>query len=313
MSVDQLVVLNYLVLWGGARIRGCVRRWRQPKRRGPEWFFDVHVQRDFYTGEGKKILRGYWLRMLLPFAIEIPMAIAVIVSGHYFALAWLILGMAAVIHGNHLFSVDRAERQARRFAVTEDEQPVSSVVLSLQPRRLRDYTSRNVERFIIFSAIAALAWLIRFYLRSPAQNFRLVFGGPLVLLYWQLGFLIAKIGIVSWRTPVPQAQAEEHLQAREKARKFYLKVCDWNRIVIAGSLLFFPFILSAPAPLRMPLIQYDFIALIIGTAILTVWQEVERNNVLKASLRARPVRCRTFCRLKTQTGLCVTNPPRPCC
>lgn len=312
MSINQLVIFNYVVLWGGARIRGCVRRWQQPLSRGPEWFFNVHVQPGFYHGEGKKILRAYWLRMLMPFAIEVPAAVAILMSGHYLNLGWLILGMAAVVHGNHLFSVDHAERQARRFAVTEDEQPVSSMVLSLQPRRLRDYTNRSVERFVVFTSIAAIAWLVRFYFKSPAaQNFRFVFGGPLVLLYWQLGFLIVKIGIVSWRTPVPQAQAEEHLQAREKARRFYLKVCDWNRIVIAGSLLFWPFILSAPAALQLTLIKYDFIALIVGTAILTVWQEVERNRVLKASLRARPMRMPDFLQTENSSWPLCYQPATP--
>jgi len=294
MSINELVIFNYVVLWGGARIRGCIRRWRQPLRRGPEWFFNVHVQPGFYSGEGKKILHSYWIRMFLPFAVEVPAAVAIFVSGQYLNLAWLILGIAVLVHVNHLFSVDYAERQARRFAAPEDEQPVSSMVLSLQPRRLRDYSNRTVERFVIFASIAAIGWLARFYFRTPAPNFRLIFGGPMVLLYYQLGFLIIKMGIVSWRTPVPQAQAEEHLRAREEARKFYLKVCDWNRVMIAGALAFCPFILSAPTALQTRLITYDFIALIGVTAIMTVWGEVGRNKVLKSSLRARPMRMPDF-------------------
>src|SRR5262245_43120655 len=98
MSATKLIVIYYLVPWGGARIRGGFRRWRQPLLRGPEWFFNVHVQSDFYTGAGKNILHRYWMRMLLSFAIEIPVAAAIFVSGRISLLPWLILAMGAFVH-----------------------------------------------------------------------------------------------------------------------------------------------------------------------------------------------------------------------
>src|SRR5581483_3977573 len=65
MSNDLFIVVAYLVVSGGARIRGIFRRWQQPVLRGPEWFFNVHVRPDFYAGQGHKILRGYRMRMLM--------------------------------------------------------------------------------------------------------------------------------------------------------------------------------------------------------------------------------------------------------
>src|ERR1051326_4906434 len=144
MSSNQFIVIFYLLCWGGARIRGCFRRWRQPLRRGPEWFFNTHVQPDFYTGVGKKILRGYWMRMLMTVVIEVPMAVAIFISGHYQYLMWLAAAMGVVVHINHVFSVDLAERQARKFLVPEDEQPAPVVMLSLKARRLNDYSNRHV-------------------------------------------------------------------------------------------------------------------------------------------------------------------------
>jgi len=312
MSFDHLLIFSYVVLWGGTRIRGGIRRWREPLRRGPEWFFNVHVQPGFYSGEGKKILRAYWLLMLMPYAVEIAAAAAIFISGHYMNLSWLIIAMAALVHGNHLISVDYAERQARRFAISEDEQPVSSMVLSLQPRRLRDYSSRTVERFIIFSTMAALIWLVKYYFKSPVPpSFLMVFGGPLVLLYWQLGLLIVKVGIVSWRTPVPREQAEEHLQAREAARKFYLKVCDWDRLIITTWLVFWPFILSAPPALRTPFAKYYLVALLAVTVFVSIWKEIGRNSVLKASLRARPMRMPDFLHTENSSWLLCYQPATP--
>jgi hypothetical protein len=180
------------------RINGCVRRGRQPLLRGPEWFFDVHVQPDFYTGDGRKILHRYWMRMFIPFAIDIPVAIAIFLSGNLLLLNWLTLGLAALIHINHSFSVDLAQRQARLFAAPESEQPVASVVLSLKPRRLRDYTNRKVELALAISSLVAFAWLVRYYFAAPEHhNLRLVFGVPALLLYLQAAILFVKRVVVS--------------------------------------------------------------------------------------------------------------------
>lgn len=55
---QQYMVFCYLLLWA-SRIRGVIRRVRQPHLRGEGWFFDVPVEADFYRGPGRLILRGY--------------------------------------------------------------------------------------------------------------------------------------------------------------------------------------------------------------------------------------------------------------
>src|SRR5262249_16483108 len=87
------------------------------------------------------------------FAVDIPVAIAIFLSGHLLLLNGLVLGLCALIHINHLFSVDLAERQARPFAVPEAEAPVASIVFSLTPRRLRDYTNRKVGRGVAIGGV----------------------------------------------------------------------------------------------------------------------------------------------------------------
>src|ERR1700737_4372093 len=112
LDVSDLSSVVFYILFWVIRINGCVRRGRQPLLRGPGWFFDVPVQPDFYTGAGRKILHRYWMRMFIPFAVDIPVAIAIFRSGHLLALNWLMLGLAALIHINHSFSVELAQRQA---------------------------------------------------------------------------------------------------------------------------------------------------------------------------------------------------------
>ena len=291
MSPDQFIVVFYLLLWSASRIRGAFRRWRQPLLRGPEWFFNVHVQPDFYSASGKRILHHYRVRMFLTFAIEIPIAVAIFVSGHVSLLAWLVLGMAIFIHANHVFSVDRAERQARAFAVPEAEEPVATVALSLKTRRLSDYSNRWVERFIVFSTVFTVGWLVRYDVTTPQhQDFRLVFGMPAFLLYAQAGLLLAKQVVLAWRSPVPRLQAEEHMAAREEARKLYLKALDLSRILYTGMLLLWPLVLNASPGNRIRFSSVFLIALLVIGVVLAVWHEIRRKQVLAVALRARPAK-----------------------
>src|SRR5262245_588699 len=275
MNIEQFSVIYYILFWA-IRINGCVRRGRQPLLRGPEWFFNVRVQPGFYAGAGRRILHRYWMRMFIPFAVDIPIAIAIFLSGHLLLLNGLVLALCALIHINHLFSVGLAERQARPFAIPESEAPVASIVLSLTPRRLRDYTNRKVEWALALCYLIALAWLTRYYLAAPERhNLRLVFGVPAIYLCFQLGWLFVKRIVVAWRAPAPQAQAAEHVEFREETRKYYLRVCDWNRVVVSTGILFWPIQLSvSPAGLDR-LLNIWFAALLVVAVVSNL---KERNN-----------------------------------
>lgn len=296
MGVNEFFVLFYVFFWV-IRVNGCIRRGRQPLLRGPEWFFNIPVQPDFYTGAGKKILRRYWMRMLIPFAVDIPLATAIFVSGRLVFLNWLVVGLSVLIHINHSYSVDLAERQARAFAAPEVEQPVASMVLSLKPRRLRDYTNGKVEWALALCSVAALAWLTRYYFSAPEHhNPRLVFGVPVFLLYVQAGILIVKRVVVEWRTPVPQAQAEEYLEAREETRRYYLKVCDWNRAAVAAGIVFWPVRMSVSEAGLGQALGIWFAILMVVALVATVWTEVKRRRLVNMSLRVRPARVPDFLR-----------------
>ena len=295
------VANNYSVVWYGlfwlVRINGCIRRGKQPLLRGKEWFFNVPVQPDFYSCVGRGILRRYWMRMFIPFAADIPLAIGIFISGRYLLLNWLILGLCALIHINHVYSVDLAERQARAFATPEAQQPLACMALSLKPRRLRDYTNAKVECLLTLASVVALAGLARYYFAAPEHhNARLIFGVPIVLLYLQLGLLLVKRIIVGWRSPVPQAQAEEHMKVREETRSFYLTICDWHRGCLGAAMLFWPIeIRTSGASLGRLMSVWLCTWLAIGT-VATVWVEIKRKQLVKLGLRARPARLPDFLR-----------------
>jgi hypothetical protein len=294
MHINQQIVIFYLLFWL-VRINGCFRRWRQPLLRGPEYFFDVHAQPDFYTGAGKKILHRYWIRMFIPFAVDIPLAITIFLSGRFLLLEALILGLCVLIHVNHSFSVNLAERQAQPFAVPEDDQPVASVNLSLAPRRMRDYTNFKLEWVLGVATLIAFAWLVRYYYAAPEHhNLRQVFAAPFLLLYMQVGMLFAKRVVLAWRTPIPQFQAAEHMEAREETRRHYLKVCDWNRATITACILFWPIKISVSPFGLNRLLEIWFAAWMVIAIAATIWVEIRRKHLVKVALRARPVKVPDF-------------------
>ncbi|MBZ5552787.1 MAG: hypothetical protein LAO21_08720 [Acidobacteriia bacterium] len=286
----QYIVLLYLLFFG-TRIRGYFRRWRQPLLRGRAWFFSVSVQPDFYTGAGRRVLHRYWMRMFIPCVLDIPIAMAAFVPGHIQYMPWLMVVQAALIHINHVFSVDRAERQARRFVLPESEQPAAAVACSLHARRLRDYTHSKVEGALALSSAVALLWLIRYYFATADHHsLRHVFGVPVLCLYIQLGLLFVKRVVVAWRNPVPRTQAAEHMEAREETRKYYLRMCDWNRAAATAGILFWPILLSA-SPARLTRLSNVWTAswLVIGV-VAAVWVEIKRKQLVTMALSVRPVK-----------------------
>jgi hypothetical protein len=290
MLTNQFSVIIYVLFWL-VRINGCIRRGRQPLLRGREWFFNVRVRPNFYTGPGRAILHRYWMRMLLPFAIDIPIATAIFLSHHPGLLNPLIIALSALIHINHVFSVDRAERQARPFAVAEPEQPVTCAVASLTRRRLADYSYPKVELTLAVILIAGLVWLARYYSAAPEhQNLRQVFAVPMVLLYLELGLLLVKSLIVRWRSPIPLAGAAEYVAARERIRKYYLWTCDCYRIFIAATIVFWAICLWVPASSLNRVVTIWMGVMIAIGIVLTIWVEMKRKQLADLAVRTSPAR-----------------------
>ena len=108
--------------------------------------------------------------------------------------------------------------------------------------------------------------------------------------------MFVKRVVVEWRTPIPQAQAAEHMQAREETRKYYLRVCDWNRAVASAGILFWPIRISTSAAGLDRLLSIWFVIWLVITVVATVWIEMRRKQLVRLELRARPVKLPDFLR-----------------
>ena len=251
------------------RLNGCVRRGRQPLLRGREWLFAVPVGPGFYAHEGRS----------------------------------LVIAQCGVIHLNHLLSVDRAEREARAFAIAE--QPVTRVAVSLCPRRLRDHTNWMVEWGLVAACAGAFVWLTRCYITPPhLVSLRSVFGVPVLMVYMQFGMLLIKHVVVASPDPLPEARGAECRNVRQETLKYYLLVCDWCRMTMVAMIVFWPVRLSTPLSGVDRLIGSWFLAwLLIGVAA-TVWIEVKRRQLASLAGQARPV---------SVPNLQQSSPPWPVC
>lgn len=137
--------------------------------------------------------------------------------------------------------------------------------------------------------------LVRYYFSAPEHhNFRLVFAQPIFWFYASLGILLAKVIIVAWRAPLPQFQMEEHMAAREEARKVYLKVCDRGRALLAVFILCWPLFLTAPRSMLEIIGIITLAVLLVLGIVLGVWQEIRRKRILALALRAQPVKLPDF-------------------
>lgn len=289
MFIDRFSIAVYALFWL-VRLYGCVRRARQPLLRGRQWFFNVPVRPEFYSGRGRRILHRYWLRMLVPFAVDVPVATAIFLSHRVSLLNALVVALAALIHINHVFSVDLAEREARRSGLAAPEEPITSTVASLERRRLRDYSNNRLEWTLAFVLLTCVAWLIRDYHQSSEyQNVRALFGVPAVLLYLQLGLFLVKLVIVRWRSPIPRVAANDHIEAQERTRRHYLATCDVYRAAGIVAMAFWA-IQSSPLLLNLDAFARIWLALALVAGIaVTIWMEVKRKKLAGVVSRAIPV------------------------
>ena len=160
---------------------------------------------------------------------------------------------------------------------------------------MRDYVNPKVEWALAISSMAAAAWLVRYYFAAPEHHdLRMVFGVPAIYLYLQVGMLFVKRVVVAWRTPVPQAQAAEYLEAREQTRKYYLRVCDWCRAWATAAIVFWAVLLGFPPDGKNRALTVWFVAGMAASVIAGVWGEIRRKQLVTVALRARPVKLPDF-------------------
>ncbi len=234
MTELQATILLYIVVVL-ARIPRINERWIAPLMRGPEWFFDIAIAPDFLAGPGAALLRNYRWRLLLPWAIEGVMLAALWLAGKA-----TIANIAVVVTATMLFTRFNyyaarisTENRARSFELPEASGPVTDVVLSLEPRRLRTYTNWWVEAGIALS-FGVAAYLV--YFSNTVSDPSLLHQLTCILIvdvYVQTGLLLVKRGLIRSGGAAPAENMEQYLAWRESLRRLSTSLCDVMRLMLA--------------------------------------------------------------------------------
>lgn len=234
MTQDRMLLLVWCIALVG-RIPRIVERWKAPFLNGPGWFFGVEVPSNFFEHNGRTILAGYRQRLFLPWAIEIPLTVGLLVTGHKGAVLLVVFVMTLLTRLNYYADRQWAENRARRFEIPGAAKPVVGVALSLQPRTLRAYTNPWFEAPIVIAICGSLLWLVyRYTVLGEWQALRGPLNVTLFSIYLQVGVLLMKRGFVRARSAAPVDNSEQYLVWRESLRRLSTSLCDYIRLMLAS-------------------------------------------------------------------------------
>lgn len=238
------ITISLAVLLFASRLSMLRRVWRLPLRNGDGFFLAQRVPPDFYRTAGEPLFRIYRRSILVPLLLDAPLALWFVLTQRYVALSLEQL-LALIVSGvAYSFMMAYFSARAAVLCRPQDEPLATSLQLSMEPRRLRDYTIPAVEAVISVATVLALALLARNYALSVAQvsnHFlrRTLRGGLLLsvwVLYWQIGFLLVKGVFVHWRMPLPANRTEDFRRWRTAWLHHNLRVFDAVRVLSALSM-----------------------------------------------------------------------------
>jgi len=291
VTPNQIFVLLYLFVIV-TRIPRIVERWKAPLLRGPRWFFGVAAPENFLAGQGGTILRGYRWRLAIPWAVEIPILAAILMTGgNKTAILVVLLVVTLGTRFNYYAARQWAENRARAFGTPVSDVAASAVTLSLEERSLGAYTERWVEAAVILFTAGSIAWLGRFYVAGIDHRMvRIATGFTVVNIYVQLGLLLLKRAIVRSRSAAPAEDPEQYLEWRDGLRRIATAACDYSRIFTAVTPLLLDLQISAwPANTRAARVAM-FAAIIALTVMGALWEWRRRLRYLEVARRTKPAK-----------------------
>jgi len=287
--MNILVIVGAIVGAALATLPRIIERWRSPVMRGPEFLFDVAVNPDFHNGAGNDILRRYRGRLFIPYLLEGLIFVALWLAGQW-TIANILTAIAVIAiftRFNYYAARIWAENQARRFERLEETRPASSLVFSLEPRTLLNYTNWHVEGGIILALAAAAMWLASLNPTShDALMIRKLADNLIVTIYMQVGMLLIKRGIVHSGSAAPADNPEAYLAWRESLRRFSIGVCDVFRLMFALSPIFTIAFILGSARVQMAATA-GFIAFMV---IAVVYEWRSRFAYLRVARSTKPAR-----------------------
>ncbi|MGH9763764.1 MAG: DUF1648 domain-containing protein, partial [Blastocatellia bacterium] len=240
-----VVLVSYILL--GALV--ALKYWVLPAARREEAFFGIRISSSVYCAEGQQLLTWYRRQLLIALIAIGAIGVAVSISQigsvpNVFAagLATVLMEWTAAVA---LYA--RSHSRAKPYETTGEAVPVA---LSLQKRRLADYSNLKLEIALAFLNVVPIVILALAYHSLPARipdhiapdgsidwwsdkTLREVFALPFFSLYAQGLLLLSKLGRVKAALTLPADHTEEYLKCKRQALRLRTQTLDLNRAVLA--------------------------------------------------------------------------------
>lgn len=216
-----------------------------PVLRGEEAFFGVRVSREFYEGEGRRILRTYRLGLALMLIVNEAIGLALSKILEKEALPHTSLFLIMTVTATVLYIA--FYRRIKPFELRGERQRFA---LSLKPRALEESRSIFFSSALIVILAIPFILLPYFYpgmpetipvhwdLRGQAngwarKSLSAVLVLPTMSAYLQGMFLLLKHGIVESKMTLPAERSKEYLHYKEESLRITLAMMDWMSLMCA--------------------------------------------------------------------------------
>lgn len=300
-----------------------------PVIRGEKAFFGVRVSREVYNGEGRSILRRYWLCMLAAFTALEAVGFLMAYYRRNFSYA-VITHFGSLLVAFTLYA--RFAREVRPFRLASEAKKFAT---PLQTRRLADYTHIALEVLIVLLVIAPTVVLIYYYPavservpvhwglngqpdRWARKTFSTVFFLPILATYMQGWFVLLKYDLVHAKMTLPAEQAEIYLKHKEQLIVATMRMMDWVRGLIAfllGLVSIFTLLTTIETLRRwMPIANLSIwpcIGLLLIVCFYYVYRFMAINNELEEATGNSNVERESEAEKWSSGGLFYYNPDDP--
>jgi uncharacterized membrane protein len=253
----------FYLLVEATRVLAFRFRLRFPTLHGPDTFFSLNVPPDFFAGPGRRLLRIYHLGLPVPYLIEAILLGPVFYWGYRGWMMFAVICTSLMLFLWGRWWMHRVIRMAKPYALPCGASN-SAVSLGLEPRELANYRSLPMELVVWAFDLGALILLAQ-SVRNSMSFFHLNIGNlmglllrllgfaqfsagtgssygdwlfwPLILAHIQVGAMLVKYAVVAWPMRLSTDAAGEIRKYREGVRRYFIRTCDWFRIVFALALL----------------------------------------------------------------------------
>lgn len=300
-----------------------------PVLRREKAFFGVRVSRETYEGEGRRILRRYWLCLIASF---IALGSIGFLTAYYRRNIVYAVAAYLVTYPVAFTLYASFAREVRPFRLVSDAKRFAT---SLRTRRLADYTTVVLEALIFVLTITPFVVLTYYYPALPeripvhwgfrgipdrwaSKTLSTVFFLPVLALYLQSWFLLLKNDLVHAKMTVPAEHAELYLDAKEQLIDATMRMMDWLRCLIAillGIVSHF-LLFTAVESLRgwMPLANlliWPQVGLLLIVVFYYLYRFMSINNALETATGNSNVQRESEAEKWSSGGLFYYNPDDP--